>query len=161
MSWGIGDVFDLIRAGGGYQRDDGQGAAVGKVSASAVLDVEEKVWNGYNDVPGRSFFSLVGAEGICTTKGRCQLGVEAGLGFVPGILGAFAGPKLGIDHDFDNGHNKPYLAAEFDALDPASHVTEMWALEGRVTMDANDGSVGFMVFLNVSGSIALAVKHNN
>ena len=157
MGWGIEEAMDLIRVGGGYDAESGQGSAVAKGSVSAVVVFEEKVWNGYNDVPNRSFFTLVGAEGICSTSGKCRVGAEAGIGGVPGILGAFAGPKVGFSHDFGDGHNKGHLALELDVIDPLSPVSEMWALEGRVTMDFNDRSWGFGLFLSVGGSIKKAV----
>jgi hypothetical protein len=160
MGWGIEEAFDLIRVGGGYDHESGEGSAVGKASVSAVIVAEEKVWNGYDDVPNRSFFTLVGAEGICATNGNCRLGAEVGLGFVPGVLGAFAGPKIGVSHDFGDGHNKAHLAFELDVLDPISPLTEMWSLEGRVTRDFSDGSIGFGLFLTVGGSAMKAVEHN-
>lgn len=160
MGWGIAEMFDLTRVGGGYDREGGEGTAVAKASVSAVAVVEETVWNGYNDVPGRSFFTLVSAEGICATNGNCRLGAEVGIGFVPGMLGTFAGPKIGFDHDFGDGHNKAHLALELDVLDPISPLTELLSLEGRVTRDFNDGSIGFGLFLSVGGSVKMAVEHN-
>jgi hypothetical protein len=160
MGWGIEEAFDLIRVGGGYDRESGEGAMVGKASASAALVVEEKVWNGYDDVPGRSFFTLAGAEAICTTGGNCRVGGEAGLGFVPGILGAFAGPKIGFAHDFGDGHTKAHVAFELDVLDPVSPLAELWSLEGRVTRDMSDGSIGFGIFLTVGGSARKAAEQN-
>jgi hypothetical protein len=158
MGWGIEEVMDRIMVGGGYARGNGEGAAVGKASVSAIVVAEEKVETAYGDVPGRSFFALGGLEGTCAYQGNCKVGVDLGVGFVPGILGAFAGPKFGASYSPSDGRKEGHLGFELDVLDPISPVTEMWALEGRVTMNFDDRSLGFGVFLTVGGSATKAVQ---
>jgi hypothetical protein len=160
MGWGIDEVMDRIMVGGGYTRANGDGAAAGKASVSAIVVAEEKVSGDYGDVPGRSFFALAGLEGTCAYKGHCKVGVDMGIGFVPGILGAFAGPKFGASYDLSDGRKQAHLGFELAVLDPVSPLTEMWSLEGRVMMDLNDRSLGFGLFLTVGGSVAAAVKHH-
>ncbi len=160
MGWGIEEVFDRFMVGGGYDHSNGEGSATAKASAAALFVVEEKVWDGYNDVSGRSLFTLAGLEGTCSGNGHCRLGAELGLGIVPGVLGAFAGLKVGASHDFGDGHKKAHVGFELAVLDPISPAVEMWSLEGRVTMDAADRSIGFGLFLSVGGSVKAAVSHN-
>lgn len=161
MGWGIEEVMDRVMVGGGYRRDDGDGAPVAQASVSLLAVPEEKVWNGYDDVPGRSFFILGGTQGSCTDSGQCRLGGELGVGFVPGILGAFAGPKVGADYDFGDGHTRLNLGGELSFLDPASPLTELWAIDGKLMVDLNDHSIGFGIFLTVGGSVTKAIEHSH
>ena len=164
MGYGIENLMDLIMVGGGVVRDKGDdnemagSSAAAKMSVSAVAEIANNTDVYGMQVPTTSFFLRGGLEGICSYNGKCQVGVQASFAGVPGILGTFAAVNLGADYSIDDGSKKAFVGGELAFLNIFSPAVEMWSLEGRVTMDSADRSIGFGLFLNVGGSIKAAVK---
>ncbi|HEX5037065.1 MAG TPA: hypothetical protein VFX30_07880 [bacterium] len=159
MGWKVDDVMDLLMVGGGYARESDKnmsgGSAAAKINASVVLDVAQV----QDDVSYQSFFLRFGAEGICVTDGKCRLGGTAGFAGVPGILGTFAALNVGANTGLGegSGRTQAFVGGEFGFLNVFSPAAEMWSLDARATMDVDSKSLGFMVFLNVGGSVTKAV----
>jgi len=160
MGYKIDNVIDLITVGGGVVREKSETSAAAKVSVSAVADVEQKSDVYGNETSFTSFFLRGGLEGICSYNGKCHVGIEGSFVGVPGMLGTFAAVNVGADYGISDHDTKVFLGGELAALDVVSPAVEMWSLEGRVTMDAADRSIGIGLFLNVGGSVRTAVSHN-
>lgn len=160
MGFRIENIMDLIMAGGGVSREKGDNSGTGKVSVAAVAEIEQTSDVGGTEVGMTSFFLRGGLEGMCSYSGKCRAGVEASFIGVPGILGTFAAVNAGADYGFSDHDTKVFVGGEFGFLNIFSPAAEIWSLEGRVTMDTSDRSIGVGLFLNVGGSIKTAVSHH-
>lgn len=160
MGFRIDKIVDLIMAGGGVTREKGENAGAGKVSVAAVAEVEQTSEVYGNEVGMTSFFLRGGLEGMCAYSGKCRAGVEASFIGVPGVLGTFAAVNAGADYGFGDHDTKVFLGGELGFLNVFSPAAEIWSLEGRVTLDTGDRSIGVGLFLNVGGSVKTAVSHH-